>query len=1055
MLNRLFLIFFFFVLFPLPVFAVVISSGGGGAATSLVLATDPPNCAIGGQVAVGIGTTGAAQCIPVPPSATPPTVINLTPAPTTCSVGSDSNGILSNGDASCVADEITAVTVVSPLSSTGGTAPVISVLGLTGLGTAAQEVRVNAGGTALEYFTPPIPPASIKSLNGYTDDAQTLVTGTAGVDFNIASAVSGVHAFNVPDASPTARGAITFGAQTIAGQKTLTSTLIETAPITTVTLLTTSGMLGKDGIRFEQSVGDRPDSSMITTADLSEAISLGIYGKGTESFNRLITLYNIAEFEGVNVLLAHGSSSADFGRLLYDFPSKRFFVAEGVSTYKPVLTGTAIVNLNGAIGSTQTFPPFGALGTTPNLVTDPLNGSHTIHIPLASGLVTSGTISNSAQSLLGDKTLTGKYITSGPTSGLVLLDRATSLSPIEIYSPAANDLRINVDLLDRIQYKIQSGLTVFPGNTPAGDTGRINLSERIANGTNVVGLRAPDTMAADTIYNLPAAFPAVSGQVLSATTAGVMSWIPPTPFSLNGLTTNPQLFAVGSTGTAPNIVSAASTHTFNFPLAGSAVTSGTISNAAQTIGGQKDFSEPVRTAGLVLAADLTYASFGRDVLRFRQLAGDGVNSGKIQYTATGLSLFGFGPTVGSRNINLFDVVQMTNGESAAVSAPNTGRIRYNTTQQRWEESISGSGYVKLGSGSFTLNGLNASVQALGVGSTGTSPNVVSSGILHTVNIPLASPLVTSGTISNTTQFLSGDKHLAAKYIVNGPTGGFRMLDRVGSVNTGEWYAPTPSVVRLSRGSIDMFEMNNFGSFFFPLGVAPGATQPFASTELLVNGTSSTGWKAPDALATDIIYTLPSAFPTVSGQVLSGTTAGVTSWVTAPVTTLIPQPTAAATISITGLNLNASKTIKIKGRLLKSGGTGGLIMRFNNDAGAKYREACKVINASNAVNGGDEGPCNFPSNTNARTDIFLRYNDANNLYQDGEYLNFEFTLFGSTGTKPEYEGFTLYHRSFDLAPTKIFVFGHVFDTTMNITSMQLITDVGTIGGGDSVVKVFNE
>lgn len=62
--------------------------------------------------------------------------------------------------------------------------------------------------------------------------------------------------------------------------------------------------------------------------------------------------------------------------------------------------------------------------------------------------------------------------------------------------------------------------------------------------------------------------------------------------SLNGLTDSIQTFEVaisGSIGSAPNIVSASGVHTFRFPLAGTGITNGGISNDAQSIEGVKTF----------------------------------------------------------------------------------------------------------------------------------------------------------------------------------------------------------------------------------------------------------------------------------------------------------------------------------------------------------------------------------------------------------------------------------------------------------------------------------
>lgn len=69
----------------------------------------------------------------------------------------------------------------------------------------------------------------------------------------------------------------------------------------------------------------------------------------------------------------------------------------------------------------------------------------------------------------------------------------------------------------------QNALEINPFGTGAGETSEIRFLELLANGTNYVGFKAPDTISTNKIWVIPSA-DGTSGQVLSTDGSGGLSW---------------------------------------------------------------------------------------------------------------------------------------------------------------------------------------------------------------------------------------------------------------------------------------------------------------------------------------------------------------------------------------------------------------------------------------------------------------------------------------------------------------------------------------------------
>ena len=440
----------------------------------------------------------------------------------------------------------------------------------------------------VSYITPGsgLAITGLASLNLLTSNAQTMVTGTSGVDFGISS-IGSVHTFNIPDASTTARGLITTGSQTLLGSKTFASGVAITA--TTASTSTTSGALtvsGGVGIGGSLYVASATAISGVT---INAGVITGtLSGYATTARNTDVSLASTNSTHFVTFTTASSGSglgqSAD-ADLTYN-PSTNVLTtgtfsgnvsATGVtsglvsitsstaSTYMAngALTVSGGVGISGqlsfnraAIGYTgiPTNPTMAFIGTTGNPIT--------LTVLADNGLQFEGT----SGKLFGinNNLSTGWIFSVGDISGIPLL-RANADGTVAMGEFAGNigigmsNPAFKLHVIGSVGFTSvtastnpTSGTLVVSGGVGVGQTLSVGGRLHLFNGSNFTAFQS--AASGNHTYTLPANVPSTGTSVLQADTSGILSWVGFSANSASIATTAQNLNTVASTTSASHFL---------------------------------------------------------------------------------------------------------------------------------------------------------------------------------------------------------------------------------------------------------------------------------------------------------------------------------------------------------------------------------------------------------------------------------------------------------------------------------------------------------------------
>ncbi len=545
---------------------------------------------------------------------------------------------------------------------------------------------------------------------------------------------------NLPDASTTARGVITTGAQSLAGTKTLSNGIVVNNGSTL-----NSGTIANDGLSVTGATTNVSNLTLGVTSATTPATQtdryLSVNASGNVTLNSLNAITSVTAggltMTGPGLTYNTGSTGTDFNlsstgnTTTWNLPSASTTARGAVTTAAQTFAGLKTFSNGATVNNSLTVS--GATTNTSNLTlgitsaTVPAAQTDRYLTVNASGNVTLNSLNAITSVTAGGLTMIGPALTYNTGNSGTDFNISSSGNIATWNIPDASTTARGVVTTAAQSFAglktLTNGVVVNNGSTLNNGTtanGGLTVSGATTNASNLtLGITSATTPAAQTdrylTVNASGNVTLNSLNALTSVTAG-------------GLTmTGPALtYNVGTTGTDFNISSSGNTATWNLPSA-STTARGAVTTLAQSFAGLKTL-----TNGLVVNNGST------------------LNNGT---TANG------GLTVSGATTNTSNLILGVT--SATTPAAQTDRYL----------SVNASGNVTLNSlnaiTSVTAGGLPMTGPALtyNTGTAGTDFNISSSGNIATWNLPDASTSA-RGAVTTSAQTFAGLKTLNNGVTVN-------------------------------------------------------------------------------------------------------------------------------------------------------------------------------------------------------------------------------------------------------------------------------------------------